>query len=780
MPTRKRRTSRTRKKKGWPWASWRLPSRPTLPPWPWRRVALVGSLALAGFSLLSLLAPGTGVITRGWADFLQRLLGWSAFLLPVALAAGAYWLGVKRRRIHLTRATGAALLLLSALGTTHLLRRLPNPFELSVAGYGGGYFGWALSSLLVRGMGRLGAYFFSVALVLIGAMIAFDISPARAFRVWWSAVGTAVATMRKTASPAEGAVRPGLRSAAIGRRSRSQPATFPPLAIEPEPEPDKLQRIIVPPADATPVTRRSSVAPVKVIPQRRAEPEEDPAEEAILAPESEWSLPDPASIFEVSKELEVTDDLVEERAVIIQQTLASLGVPAEVVEAQKGPAITQFAVKPGYLERRSADGKVRRMRIRVNKISALADDLALALAASPVRIQAPIPGRNVVGVEVPNPQTQMVSLGSVLLSPEFQRQAAPLALPLGRDISGSPVIADLAKMPHLLVAGATGSGKSVAINALISSLLARNTPDSLRMILIDPKRVELAIYKGVPHLVGKVVSDPDEAIGALKWAGREMDRRYTAFAEVGARDLKGYNSRIEKEGNRPLPHVVIVVDELADLMMSAPYDVERALCRLAQMSRATGIHLVVATQRPSTDVITGLIKANFPARIAFAVSSMVDSRVIVDVPGAERLLGRGDLLFMSPASNRLVRAQGCNVSDPEIAALVRFWKRTPVPEADNDHFVQTQLWSEDGSYEEEDDMLSEAIEVVHKEGRASTTMLQRHLRVGYSRASRLIDTLIQRGTISAEVDGPYSSHSLLIEEPEPVDEAEGTADGEEE
>jgi S-DNA-T family DNA segregation ATPase FtsK/SpoIIIE len=320
----------------------------------------------------------------------------------------------------------------------------------------------------------------------------------------------------------------------------------------------------------------------------------------------------------------------------------------------------------------------------------------------------------------------------------------------------------------------------VAINSIICCLLARNTPDTLRLVMIDPKRVELATYRGVPHLVGTVVSDAEEAVGALKWAGREMDRRYTAFAEVGARDLRGYNSRMEKEGNRPLPYIVVVVDELADLMMSAPLDVERALVRLAQMSRATGIHLVVATQRPSVDVVTGLIKANFPARIAFAVSSQVDSRVILDTPGADRLLGRGDMLYMSPGGNRLIRAQGCWVSDSEIAELVRFWKKASVDAPEYDHLVQMQLWSSDGAAAEDegDDLLEQAIEVITQEGRASTTMLQRHLKIGYNRASRMIDALIERGLISREVDGPYNSHSLLVspdaeaeeEEPDELDE----------
>lgn len=767
MPSSRRRSTRRKKAR----RSFRL-SLPRLrwspPPWDWRRLGLVAGFVLAAFSFLALLAPGSNTLTQGWATFLRRLLGWAAYLFPPVLAGALYRRARRRLPVPPSRVAGALLLLLSALAITHLLRRLPNPFELSVAGYGGGWVGWLLSSALARALGRLGAYLFSVALALIGAMVAFDLSPSRAWEAWRSSVQRLISSRRSgsvSMSPAR-------------RRRRPRPLEVE-LTAEDTTNAKQREMIVVPPEDAVPTTRAAPVPPaVSIQSPEPARPQETAADLPALAPESDWGLPDPTAIFARDEEVEVTDDLVEERAATIEQTLASLGVPAQVVEAQKGPAITQFAVKPGYVEKRSSDGKVRRMRVRVSKIASLADDLALALAASPVRIQAPIPGRGVIGVEVPNPQTQVVSLGGVFLSPEFQKLTSPLALALGRDISGRPVVADLARMPHLLMAGATGSGKSVAINSIISCLLTRNTPDTLRLVLIDPKRVELAIYKGVPHLVGSVVSDAEEAIGALKWAGREMDRRYTAFADVGARDLRGYNLRMEREGNRPLPCIVVIVDELADLMMSAPYDVERALCRLAQMSRATGIHLVVATQRPSVDVLTGLIKANFPARIAFAVSSQVDSRVILDTPGAERLLGRGDMLYLSPGRNRLVRAQGCWVSDEEIGALVRFWKNAAVDAADDDHFVQKQLWSTEDSVteDEEDDLLEQAMAVIAQEGRASTTMLQRHLRVGYNRASRMIDALIERGIISREVDGPYNSHSLIAategkeEAPEELDE----------
>ncbi|MGQ9553148.1 MAG: DNA translocase FtsK 4TM domain-containing protein [Anaerolineae bacterium] len=736
----------------------------------WHDLGLAAGFLSAAFILLALLAPTSSPLSQGVAVFLRRLLGWSAYLLPPALATGVYWLGLRQRGLDITRLAGSLLLLLSLLTVTHLASHLPNPFVLAVAGYGGGFLGWAISSLLLGTVGRIGAYLFSLTLFLIAGLLTFDLSPARLWSLMAAAkrqVGDHIGMpLRRAGAVGAGQrVRPGLRS-----RASRKPVQLPLPKVEP--------KLGTPPVHSPTVTSAPPPAVTATAPAIRsvlAEVKETPGQ-----PASGWQLPDVSSIFRLVDEEEVEDELVQKRARIIEETLVSLGVPAEVVDAQVGPAVTQFAVKPGVIERRSSDGSIKRLRVRVSKISALADDLALALSASPVRIQAPIPGRSVVGIEVPNPRTQVVSLGSVFFSPEFQRLTSPLALALGRDISGRPVVGDLARMPHLLMAGATGSGKSVCIGAIITCLLARNTPLSLRLVLIDPKRVELATYSGLPHVVGKVFSDAEEAIGALKWATREMDRRYAIFSEAGVRDIKGYNSRMEREQGQPLPRIVIIIDELADLMMRGPDEVERSLCRLAQMARATGIHLVVATQRPSVDVLTGLIKANFPARIAFAVSQMVDSRVVLDTPGAERLLGRGDMLYMSPGGNRLTRAQGCFVSDEETAALVSFWRKAAASAPEEGAFVQAPLWPEAESSNQdinEDPLLAEALAVVRKEGRASTTMLQRHLRIGYTRASRMMDTLMQRGIISPKVDGPFASHSLIAPELQPQSEPAEVQEG---
>jgi len=743
MATKKRRTStRGRKQKARQPGRWRS--------LPWRRAGLVVCFALAALVMLALLAPGTGALSRGVATLLLRLLGWAAYLVAPVAAGALYRLGIKRRGLNATRSLGALITLLGLLVLTHLARRLPNPFVLSVAGYGGGLFGWAISAFMLSAAGRVGAYLFSLAILSIGALLAFDLSLSR-IRMW---IATGRDRMRR-GRHGSSAKRPRLSDPGTRRNSRPLRPRARRLPV-PLPDPETEREV---PRQALPSGPALAIAPVPPKPSAVATPAERPG--------SGWQLPDSRAIFRLVDEEQVDEGLVRQRARIIEETLHSLGVPAEVVDWQKGPAVTQFAVKPGVIEKRGRDGQPRRMRVRVAKIAALADDLALALSASPVRIQAPIPDRSAVGVEVPNPRTQVVSLGSVFFSQEFQRLGSPLALALGRDISGRPVVADLDKMPHLLMAGATNAGKSVCVNAIICCLLARNTPATLRLALVDPKRVELAGYNGLPHLMGKVASDAEEALGVLKWATREMDRRYRQFSESGVRDLRGYNVRMEREGSQPLPRVVIVIDELADLMMTAPYEVERGLCRLAQMARATGIHLVVATQRPSVDVVTGLIKANFPARIAFAVAQQVDSRVILDTPGAERLLGRGDSLYLSPTAKRLTRTQGCFVSDEEIAALVSYWRKSMACVPEGGSYAQGQLWSDEEKRPQDsrdDPLFAEALEVVKKEGRASTTMLQRHLRVGYTRASRLMDAMVARGIVSAKVDGPFASRNLLAGE----------------
>ena len=428
----------------------------------------------------------------------------------------------------------------------------------------------------------------------------------------------------------------------------------------------------------------------------------------------------------------------------LQKTLYSFGVSAKVENVSVGPAITRYELKP-------AEG------VRVSKIANLADDIALNLAAKTIRIEAPIPGKQAVGIEVPNEESEMVHIREILETDAFTNSKSKLAFALGKDVSGEAVVADIAKMPHVMIAGATGSGKSVCINTLISSIIYKAKPSEVKLVMVDPKIVELSVYNGIPHLLIPVVTDPKKAAGALAWAVQEMENRYTMFASKGVRDLKGYNEAVEQKGELgKLPHIVIIIDELADLMMVAKGDVEDAICRLAQKARAAGMHLVIATQRPSVDVITGLIKANIPSRIAFAVSSQVDSRTILDQVGAEKLLGKGDMLFFPTGAPKPTRIQGSFISDKEVEKIVNFVKANGEASYNEDILESiekansTDKEIEEGSLDDDetDPLLAEAIEVVIETGQASTSFIQRKFKVGYARAGRIIDQMEERGVIS--------------------------------
>ncbi|MCL6453427.1 MAG: DNA translocase FtsK [Alicyclobacillus sp.] len=427
---------------------------------------------------------------------------------------------------------------------------------------------------------------------------------------------------------------------------------------------------------------------------------------------------------------------VQENARKLERTLDSFGVQAKVLEISRGPAVTRYEIQPA-------------VGVKVSRILNLTDDIALALAARDIRIEAPVPGKSVVGIEVPNDEISVVTLREVLESREFQGETSKLAMALGRDISGQPIVGNLQKMPHLLVAGATGSGKSVCINGMIASILVRAKPHEVKLLMIDPKMVELSGYNGIPHLLAPVVTDPRKAAFALKRVIEEMESRYQAFADRGARDIERYNDLIRREGADPLPYIVVIVDELADLMMVAPGDVEDAICRIAQMARAAGIHLIVATQRPSVDVITGVIKANIPSRIAFSVSSMADSRTILDGGGAEKLLGRGDMLYLPVGASKPVRVQGAYVSEEEIEKLVDYVKsqQNVVYTVDLNDAGQDDA---SGTQHDLDDLFVDAVDLVVEAGQASVSMIQRRFRVGYSRAARIVDQMELEGLV-----GPF-------------------------
>ncbi len=482
---------------------------------------------------------------------------------------------------------------------------------------------------------------------------------------------------------------------------------------------------------------------------RRTRETEDEDEEGYNYP--------PIDLLEQGEQVKNTSALKEadrQKADKLIETLESFGIETRLIGIAHGPAVTRFELQP-------APG------VKVSRITALADDIALGLAALSVRIEAPIPGKAAVGVEIPNDKVEMVRLRDVLESPDAKRHPSKIAVGLGKDNSGRYIVADIAKMPHVLIAGQTGSGKSVCINSIISSILYRATPEEVRMILIDPKVVELSIYNDIPHLIAPVVTDPKKASSALEWAVAEMSTRYKRFAERGVRDIKGYNKALEP-GEKRMPQMVIVIDELADLMMVCPGEVEDSICRLAQLARAAGMHLVIATQRPSVNVITGVIKANIPTRIAFSVASQVDSRTMIDHGGAEKLLGNGDMLFVPSGINKPIRVQGAWVSDEEVHKIVTYIKERTETTYDEDvvERIENAIRSDAEKEEVEqeyDPKLAEAVEIVVEAGQASVSMLQRRMRVGYARAGRLIDEMERRGVVS-EADGAKPRSVLITRE----------------
>ncbi len=480
----------------------------------------------------------------------------------------------------------------------------------------------------------------------------------------------------------------------------------------------------------------------------------------IVAEDENYEFP-PTELIKVgvSKGIKGGKKALTDTATKLQRTLYSFGVSAKVENVSVGPAITRYELKP-------AEG------VRVSKIAKLADDIALNLAAESIRIEAPIPGKQAVGIEIPNKEKEIVHMRDLIESAEFGDASSKLAFALGKNVAGEIVVTDIAKMPHVLIAGSTGSGKSVCINTLITSIIYKSKPSEVKLVMVDPKVVELSVYNGIPHLLIPVVTDPKKAAGALAWAVQEMVHRYSLFAEKGVRDIKGYNEALEKEElEGKLPQIVIIIDELADLMMVAPNDVEDAICRLAQMARAAGMHLVIATQRPSVDVITGIIKANIPSRIAFAVSSQVDSRTILDMAGAEKLLGKGDMLFYPIGASKPIRVQGAFVSDKEVEKIVDFIKSNGEVTYNEDILESIEKANSsdreiDASKDEEDDtdpFLMDAIETVIDIGQASTSFIQRRFKVGYARAGRIIDQMEARGIISG-YEGSKPRQVLITKE----------------
>jgi DNA segregation ATPase FtsK/SpoIIIE, S-DNA-T family len=698
-----------------------------------RKLDVVGAVmaVLGVLSGLILISPQQSDLLGTIVRWMNQLFGWGMYVLPIGLLAMGGWLILRRIEklppLSLERATGLILIFLWLLAVLHFIVAEPAAAnDAALAGWGGGYIGSLFERVMFNSLGAAGSAIVLLAWLLITLTMIFDVSVQDLFR-WvkpilayireWVAKRTA--KTRRTFSPEQAEV------ATNG---------FIPLN-RPEPV----------------VTKEAPGKPVTVT---------KPVETVI-----QWKLPDVKDILDSGSAPSVNEEFIQQRARLIAETLASFGAPVQVVEINRGPSITQFGVEPLFVETRTG-----RTKVRVNKIASLADDLALALAAPRIRIQAPVPGHSYVGIEVPNDEMTLVALRDILESDAFQRNKNPLRFALGRDVTGHPMNTSLESMPHLLIAGTTGSGKSVCVNSILTSLLMFNTPDDLRLILVDPKRVELTGYNGIPHLLSPVVVEIDRVIGALQWMTREMDKRYHMFAQAGSRNITDYNAKMKLQGGKKLPFLVVVIDELADLMMIAPGETEQTITRLAQLARATGIHMILATQRPSVDVVTGLIKANFPARIAFAVASNTDSRVILDQPGAERLLGRGDMLFQAPDAPSAARLQGVFVSDNEIQTLVEFWRAqvgapnpyaapgAPVDLPKSDiPLKQTAMFDEMAPADSNSDpLLPEAIDLVRREGRASVSMLQRRMRIGYTRAARIVDMMEDKGIV-----GPPEGTSQL-------------------
>jgi len=761
--------------------------------WGLALLVLAGLCALGVYS--SLAGPAGRVLDHGTAD----ILGWCRYLLPPALAAVSWALlresheRSRRRRPRADEgderaarppsrvAFGAAVFLVATAGIADEIGG-PSHWHGSLAGLrpAGGLIGAGIGVPLRAGVGVWGAALVLSAL-LATALLILTGTPARDAAHWLyvGALSFGRAARAVTRAVVNG-VAGAQRRAAAGRHP-STTAAKPPYDVEADQEAGAAGTDADPDpsnhegeASAEPEPARAGVPVHLPVPDTPVDPEQLSISLGPAAQPGTWRLP-PVALLKKTKAAEIDRKQVESLGHTLEDALAAHGVDTRLVGMTVGPTVTRYELELGA-------------GVKVAKVTNLQRDIAYAMAAADVRILAPIPGRSAIGVEVPNQQRQLVGVGDILGSAEAHAATHPLEVALGRDIAGRPVIENLATMPHILIAGATGAGKSSCINSLLTSVLVRATPDQVRLILVDPKRVELGQYNGLPHLLTGVVTNPKKAANALSWAVHEMERRYDLLAEVGVRDITGYNAAFDRGeledraglGEEPrnyerLPFILVVVDELNDLMMVAARDVEESICRIAQMARAVGIHLVIATQRPSVDVITGVIKANIPSRLAFAVSSLADSRVILDQPGAERLIGKGDMLLLSASSSVSRRIQGAWVTEEEVRKVVAHWRRQSAP-----RYVEGVEGSDDGpggagrggfGDDDDDDLLEQARELVVRSQLGSTSMLQRKLRVGFARAGRLMDLLEQRGVVGPSEGSKARAVLMTVEELENLQES---------
>ncbi len=673
-------------------------------------------LLLISFGVLgifSIYTNAVGAVGNFISKNFKGLSGQAAVLIPILIIlAGIYCLYYKKKPSITFRIFGFIIIFMVAVFLFHLkthatlmdlnfMDRLRQSADMGVDGIGGGILGETGLSLLISIFGTTGSTILMITFIIIGTVL-----------ITGKSLTGIIKKIKLPSKSKDIPINPPIQNENIKVVNNTEIIS---THEEIENAVSKEQK------------EKQTEKPVKA---------KEVGEEPIIInndneEEKEYKLP-PVSLLRKStlRQSGFSEKELLNNAQILENTLESFGLQAKVIQVNCGPAITRFEIQPSP-------------GIKVSRIVNLADDIALSLAASDVRIEAPIPGKAAIGIEVPNKKKSPVYLRDVVETAEFNTSPFKLTIALGKDIGGNPVVTDLSDMPHLLIAGATGSGKSVCINTIISSILFKAHPNEVKFMMIDPKVVELAVYNGIPHLLTPVVTDAKKAALALNWMVTEMERRYQTFAKEGVRDIIRYN---ELNQEKPMPKITVIIDELADLMMISPREVEDSICRLAQMARAAGIHLVVATQRPSVDIITGLIKANIPSRISFAVSSQVDSRTILDMAGAEKLLGKGDMLFFPVGASKPVRIQGAYISEEEVEKLVNYGKqqKEPVYEKNLSDFNKIEV---DKRYEDTDELFEEAVSVVLDSGQASISMLQRRLRIGYARAARLIDEMEERGIV---------------------------------
>src|SRR5258706_4798550 len=682
-------------------------------------------IAFALMCLLAIWGIAKGAFLTPFANVLSKWFGWGSIIVIFSIGYSGYFL-LRRDPVQIRWGQLIGFELDSVLTLGLLAVCGGNSLIRAEDGWDGGRVGWGLVTLLWRMMGEIWGSILLFLLWTLSIMTGFGL---------WSRLEAWLLTIAGEASPQ------GASTSAFAKEEKKEPSR----------------------KTASASKKKSQPLPPEFRTALKAQDKRE--EKSLKAPPRDQDLP-PLHILLAESAVRADDRTINQTAGLIMKTLAQFGIPATVIGYRVGPAVTQFAVQPGFLKKPGSDEEdAQRMKVRVAQIASLEKDLTLALSAQRLRIEAPVPAKPYVGIEVPNTQSSVVRLKTILESEAFYKTGAPLTIALGRDVSGHPLVADLARMPHLLIAGATGSGKSVCITSIAACLAMNNTPEDLRMIMIDSKMVELIRYNGLPHLYGKVETNIERIQGVLRWVVVEMEHRYRLLESAHARDLDSYNRKVtRKPDGKALPRIAVLIDELADLMMSAPDQTEHNLVRLAQMVRATGIHLVVATQRQSTDVVTGLIKANFPALLACSVASGIDSRVILDSTGADTLLGKGDMLFLNPEVGNPIRAQGVMITDMEIERIISHWQKNSDEPVD-DVPPWEQLLREP-EQDEDKGLIEQAISIVRQSQRASASLLQRRLRVGYPRAARLLDQLEEMGVVGPSQGGGKEREVLVAEDDE--------------